>query len=144
MSQNILPVAGFFECAGSRSTDEIVARLPRFRWEVHPGAKGGKIAYAVVSGNKETGEVWVLAILEDAKAPAHEHIAGGSYGEMIVTFSGCLLDVADDGKPVQLLPGSILEHRGGSIHAPEPLKGPDNAFWFGLYYQPRGSRLVAS
>ncbi len=137
---NELIIDAHFKCRDCRSVSEVVEKLPRFRWKVQEPSSGGKIAYAVISGNKETGEVWVLAILENAAAPRHEHVAGGPYGEWILTIAGCLQDVDDSGKEIHLYPGDMLFHGGGTIHTPKPSSAGNNAFWFGLYHQPRGSR----
>lgn len=117
--------------------DAVLAAFPFLRWKTHTGPDGqGRTAFAILSGNKETGEIWVLAVIEGTNAPEHEHLDGGPYGELIWTLAGELEDVADDGTPVRLGPGSVIVHKGGSAHSPRA------TFWFGGYHQPRGSRLV--
>lgn len=131
---------GLFICEDNgplRSLDEVVATYQLYKWQIKPGATGtGRMAYAVVSGNKETGEIFVLAVLEDATAPRHRHHDGGLYGEWIITISGRLIDVTDDGQEIILPPGTTLHHMGNTVHAPRA------TFWFGFYHQPRGSSVV--
>ena len=120
------------------SIDDVTARLSSLKWRVYPGESGGKTAFTILGGNKETGELHVLAAIEGGSAPEHEHLAGGTYGELILTIAGELEDVSDDGEPVVLKPGQMLVHRGGSVHVPRASR-----FWFGYYHQPRGSRLTS-
>ncbi len=143
MTEIQVPV-GSFKCDSCDSVDEVVAKLPQFRWKVQDAEDGGKMAFAVISGNKATGEIHVLAALEDAAAPRHEHLEGGPYGELILGIAGQLWDEADDGQSVFLNSGDILIHGGGTIHAPRPAqRSMRNRFWFGYYHQPRGFRLIA-
>ena len=119
------------------SIDDVIARLPSLKWRVYPSDDGGKTAFTVLGGNKETGEVHILAAIERGSAPRHEHVDGGAYGELIMTIAGELEDIADSGEHVILRPGQMLFHRGGSIHTPRA-----STFWFGYYHQPRGSRIT--
>lgn len=111
---------------------QVLEMLPDLKWRLH-----GQTAFAIIGGNKETGELHVLAVIEHGSAPEHEHIDGGPYGELIITISGELEDVDDDGVPVMLGPGQMLIHRGATVHTPKA-----SNFWFGYYHQPRGSRLI--
>ena len=120
-----------------KSIDDVRERLAWFKWKVYDSPAGGRTAFTILGGNKETGELHVLAAIEGGAAPEHEHQDGGPYGELILTISGELEDVTDDGKPIVLRPGEILMHRGASIHAPRAPR-----FWLGYYHQPRGSRLT--
>lgn len=121
------------------SIDDVLAKLSSLKWRVYPAGEGdaaGKTAFTVLGGNKETGEVHILAAIERGAAPRHEHVEGAAYGELILTIAGELEDIADDGEHVILRPGQMLFHRGGSIHAPRA-----STFWLGYYHQPRGSKL---
>ena len=97
----------------------------------------GKGRLRHLGGNKETDEIFVLAALEKASAPAHEHIPGGPYGELIHTLSGELHDYTDDGEKVVLIPGETLMHAGATKHEPWAI-----GFWLGFYHQPRGQRTL--
>lgn len=131
MSFPSLPTGDF------RSIDDVTSRLSWYKWKVYPSPDGGKTAFTILGGNKETGELHVLAAIEGGAAPRHEHLDGGPYGEMILTIAGELEDLTDDGEPIVLRPGQILMHRGGSVHAPKASR-----FWLGYYHQPRGSKLT--
>ena len=118
------------------SLDQVLATYPQFKWKVQEVGKG-RTAYAVVSGNKETGECWVMAVIEDCAAPKHRHNpGGGKYGEMILTINGSLQDIRDDGHELIYCAGSVAFLPEDSVHAPFAV------FWHGLYHQPRGSTLV--
>lgn len=127
------PTGSVPEGVSFRSLAEVMEKLPQFRWKVHDAPHGGKTAFAITSGNRETGELHVLAVLENAQVPGHEHIAGGPYGELILTIAGELYDMSDEGRHVYLKPGDVLIHAGGTSHMPHA------TFWFGYYHQPRGS-----
>ncbi|MEK7552294.1 MAG: hypothetical protein AAB534_02655 [Patescibacteria group bacterium] len=117
--------------------DQVVATYPQLKWKVHPSADGkGRTAYAVVSGNRETGELWVMAVIENCTVPKHRHNSGGKYGEMILTISGALYDTIAHGHEVIYSSGSVVFLPEDSVHAPHAV------FWHGLYHQPRGSTLV--
>ncbi len=126
---------------GATSLAETVEGAHPFpvKWKVRSDPKSaptGRIAFAVLGGDKDTGEVWVLAILEGAAAPKHRHNPGGPYGERIITLAGALVDTADDGTPVLLEADQELIHAGDTIHEPRA------NFWVGLYHQPCGSEPV--
>lgn len=131
MTLPTLPLGDF------KSIDDVKEKLPWYKWRVYDAPGGGKTAFTVIGGNKETGELHVFAAIEGGDAPEHEHIDGGPYGELILTIAGELHDHTDEGEPVVLRPGQVLMHRGGSIHVP---RAPQ--FWFGYYHQPKGSRLT--
>jgi hypothetical protein len=120
-----------------RSIEDVQQKLPSFKWRVHDTPEGGRTAFTVIAGSKETGELHVFAVIERGTAPEHEHVDGGPYGELVITIAGELEDVTDDGEAVVLRPGQVLFHRGGSVHAPK-----SSTFWFGYYHQPRGSKLT--
>ena len=124
--------------ADFRSIDDVLARLPMYKWKAYPTPEGGRTAFTILGGNKETGELHVLAAIEGGSAPEHEHLDGGAYGELIMTIAGELQDVTDEGEPVTLKPGQMLFHRGASVHVPRA-----SGFWLGYYHQPRGSRLTS-
>ena len=124
-------------CGDFQSIDDVTTKLPFYKWRVHETPEGGRTAFTVLGGNKETGELHVLAAIERGSAPEHEHVDGGTYGELILTIAGEMQDVTDEGEPVVLRPGQVLVHRGGSVHVPRA-----STFWFGYYHQPRGSRLT--
>lgn len=122
------------------SITELQASFPMLKWRVGPtGEKGGVWAYAILGGNKETGEISVLFALERGSAPEHEHIAGGPYLEFIAVLGGEMNDVADNYQPVTLWAGDTLIHVDGAgrIHAPST-----PTFCWGYYHQPRGMRLT--
>lgn len=108
----------------------------RTRWKVEPGASGiGRVAYAVLSLNKETGEILVFGAIENGRASEHLHVDG----ETIYTLAGVGFDFTDEGKSVSLEAGSIIVHRKDSIHSP----GTPN-FWVFIYYQPAGMRTTGN
>lgn len=115
---------------------EVVAAFPKLNWKTDLDEFGNGSAYAIVGGNRETGELFVFAILQNAAAPAHRHGPGEEYGEKIGTFFGAIEDVTDDGRPIEVGPDDVLYHAPGSIHQPRA------KFWFGYYHQPRGSEIV--
>ena len=94
------------------------------------------MAYAILGGNRETGEIYVLAVIQNSVAPRHLHREGAEYGEKIGTFAGELRDVDDEGREVTVGPDDVLYHGPGTVHAPRA------KFWFGYYHQPRGSAIV--
>lgn len=121
------------------SLEEITTIFGNLKWRTYPSPQGeGRTSFAVIGGNKKTGEIHVLAVIENCAAPEHEHTAGGQYGELIITIAGELEDVTDAGEPILLRPGMHLVHGGGTRHQPRA------KFWFGYYHQPRGSTLVSS
>ena len=116
------------------SIDEVMKALPELRWKVRDTAGGGRIVYAHIVGNKETQEKWVACAAEKGGSfPLHQHGAGG---EMTLTIVGVLTETYE-GKETELGPGSVLFRGGGTIHSSKAEK-----FWFGIYYQPDGSKEV--
>ncbi len=127
-----------FRCVGKAGNlDNIVATFHDLRWRVSESGPIGRVAYAVIDGNKQTGEIHILVAMEKAAAPLHEHLSGGTYGELILTFDGELDDVTGEGQPIKLLPGMHLIHEPNSRHQPKT-----STFWFGYYHQPCGSKLI--
>lgn len=110
---------------------------PLFRWKVHAADGGGRYAYAVLSGNRETGEVWVLEVMEECTAPEHLHNSSEKYGELVFVIDGELVDVTDEGNRIVLGKGGVLVH-----HSPRP-HAPSARFVVLLFHQPRGSKLVS-
>ena len=81
--------------------EDVLNSHRHLKWKVHPSPDGtGQTAYAIVSGNKDTKECWIMAVIEKCAAPKHQHNPGGIYGEMILTIAGELHDIRDDGVPV--------------------------------------------
>lgn len=119
-----------------RSIAEVVASMGQLKWRVDTDSAGNGTAYAILGGIKETGEIYVLAVIQNSVAPRHLHREGGDYGEKIGTFVGELYDIDDLGNPVVIGPSDVLIHGPGTVHAPRA------NFWFGYYHQPRGSVLV--
>lgn len=119
-----------------KSLAEVLSTFSRLNWKTQVDDSGNGNAYAVLGGNRETGELFVFAILQNAAAPAHKHGPGEEYGEKIGTFFGEIEDVTDDGIPVKIGPNDVLYHGPGTRHRPRA------KFWFGYYHQPRGSELV--
>jgi len=118
----------------------VLTAFPALKWRtdtdtIGAGAGAGT-AYAIVGGDKSTGEIYVFAVIQRATAPRHFHRPGGDYGEKIGTFAGALHDYDDDGNRVTVGPNDLLIHGPGTTHAPWA------DFWFGYYHQPRGSELV--
>lgn len=118
--------------------------LEGLKWKVEEveGLDGGigRIAFAVIGGNKSTGEIHVLAALENAAAPHHKHgppSLGNQYGELIISIAGELEDEDDATKPVMLGPGMHLVHAPGTHHRP---RAPRFALVY--YHQPHGSKLM--
>lgn len=100
-------------------------------------SRSGHLGYAVLGGNPKTGDILVMAVIENAAAPKHRHREGAHYGERIWTLTGALHDVADNGTPVILTPESgLLVHGPGTIHQPWA------EWWIGWYHQPRGSEIL--
>ncbi|MDP3965155.1 MAG: hypothetical protein Q8Q20_05915 [bacterium] len=120
------------------SVESAMRVLSFLKWKEPPAEEGkGRTAFAVLGGNRETGEVWVMAAIEGGAAPDHEHLPGGRYGELIITLAGTLEDTTDSGQEVQVGAGQILVHGDMTTHAPRASK-----FWLGIYHQPRGSRVI--
>ena len=115
---------------------EVVAGFPNLKWRVDADDAGRGTAYAVLGGDRSTGEVYIFAVIAESTAPRHLHRPGADYGEKIGTFVGELIDVDDEGNPVVIGPSDVLYHGPGTVHAPRA------QFWFGYYHQPRGSELV--
>lgn len=109
---------------------------PHFRWKVHQTNGGGRYAYAVLSGNRQTGEIWVLEVMENCTAPEHIHAVSEQYGELVFILDGWLTDLTDTGQTVVLGKGGVLMHNTPRPHAPSA------RFAVLLFHQPRGSRLV--
>lgn len=120
-----------------RKMQDVLAAFPKLDWKVRVDDEGNGTAYAVLGGDRGTGEVYVLAVIQNAAAPRHLHQEGAAYGEKIGTFAGSLHDRDDDGRPVVVGPDDVLIHGPGTVHAPSA------TFWFGYYHQPRGSLLIA-
>jgi hypothetical protein len=116
-----------------KTIQDVVEAFGGLRWTVEVDEKGDGFAYSVLGGSKKTGEIYVLACIQNAVTPRHAHPGG----ERIGTFAGELHDRDESGDPVTIGPKQIFEHGAGSVHAPRA------DFWFGFYHQPRGSRLVA-
>lgn len=115
---------------------EVLAAFPSLKWRVDGDPEGSGTAYAVLGGNRASGEIYVFAVIADSVAPRHRHREGADYGEKIGTFVGELLDHDDEGNPVVIGPSDVLYHGPNTTHAPRA------RFWFGYYHQPRGSELV--
>jgi hypothetical protein len=115
---------------------EVVDAFRALRWTVEVDEKGDGFAYAVLGGVRETGEVYVLAVIQNATSPLHIHRAGAQYGEKIGTFVGELYDKDDEGNDIVIGSKDVVIHRTSTPHAPRA------DFWFGYYHQPRGSELV--
>ncbi|MCA9727960.1 MAG: hypothetical protein KC729_09780, partial [Candidatus Eisenbacteria bacterium] len=111
-----------------QSSRDVLATFAKLNWKTDLDEEGNGSAYAIVGGNRETGELFVFAILQNAAAPAHRHGDGEDYGEKIGTFFGELEDETDDGRPVRIGPDDVLYHAPGSIHQPRA------EFWFGYYH----------
>ncbi len=120
------------------SVADAMAALPKLAWKPFKTADGGALAFVKLNGTTSNGDFLVLAAIEKASAPPHEHLGDSdNEGELILTFAGELHDVSDDGAVVVLRPGDILRHAGGTTHAP---CAPN--FWFGIYRQKLGSRQI--
>ena len=119
-----------------RSMDDVLATFPKLNWKKDVDADGNGTAYAVVGGDKQTGCLWVFAVIQKATAPRHRHERGAEFGEKIGTFAGELYDRDDSGRSVCLGPADVLYHEPGSVHQPHA------DFWFGYYHQPRGSTIL--
>jgi hypothetical protein len=115
---------------------EVVDAFGSLRWTREVDSRGNGFAYSVLGGNRESDEIYVLAVIQNAEAPRHTHGVGGTYGEKVGTFIGELHDVDEDGRPIQIGPQDVHLHRPGSTHAPRA------DFWFGFYHQPRGAKLA--
>lgn len=137
-----MPVPPLTVLSGVRSLrtwDQVMEAFPtsHFRWKIHSAEGGGRYAYAVLSGNRETGEVWVLEVMENAVAPEHIHTVSERYGELVFILEGELVDVNDDGDAVVLSKGNVLMH-----HSPRP-HAPSASFVVLVFHQPRGSKLTS-
>ena len=116
---------------------DVEAAYPTLKFKVRPRDDGeGFTAFAVRYRESQTSEVLVRAVIVNDKAPKHRHRPGGPYRELIYTIAGVLHDVADDGNPIDLTPGSVLVHTSDDPHQPHA------TFWVGDYYQPYGSDVV--
>src|SRR3989344_7210063 len=63
------------------SLEDVLNSHRHLKWKVHPSSDGkGQTAYAIVSGNKETKECWIMAVIERCAEPKHQHNPGGVYG----------------------------------------------------------------
>ena len=127
------------------SVEDVRSTFPDMKWRVsdavNPDGSTGKIAFAVIGGNRDTGNIHVLAVLENAAAPAHTHepaTVADPYGELIITIAGVLEDRRDDGTPVSLGPCMTL------VHGPNTTHRPHARFWFGYFDQPCGSKLLGA
>jgi hypothetical protein len=119
-----------------QSLDEVLAALPDLKWKREPAGEG-EMAFTILGGDKATGEIHILAVLENCHAPKHFHvgyIGGIIYGELIFGIAGDLEDVRDDGTPITVRPGMMLVHGPATTHMPRA------KFWVGYYCQPYGSR----
>lgn len=136
---SVLPLTVLAGIRSLRTWDQVMEAFPwsHFRWKVHSAEGGGRYAYAVLSGNRETGEVWVLEVMEGCTAPEHIHTVSERYGELIFILEGELLDKNDAGEQVLLTKGSVLMH-----HSPRP-HAPYASFVVLVFHQPRGSKLVS-
>jgi hypothetical protein len=132
------PLSVLFGVRALHTWDQVMEAFhgPLFRWKVHQ-VEGGRYAYAVLSGNRETGEVWVLEVMENCTAPEHVHTPNEKYGELVIIIDGELRDVTDQGAAIILGKGGILVHNIFRPHAPSA------RFVVLLFHQPRGSKLVA-
>jgi len=109
-------------------------------WRERSGPDGkGRLAFAVLDGNRTTGGIWVAAAIERTSAPKHQHGSGPegknlTYGELVITASGELFD-----NDVVHHPGCVFFHPPGSVHEPRAPR-----FWWGFYHQPYGSTELPS
>lgn len=136
---SVLPLTVLSGVRSLCTWDQVMEAFPwnHFRWKVHSAEGGGRYAYAVLSGNRETGEIWVLEVMENCTAPEHIHTLSERYGELVFILEGELIDVNDAGETVVLGKGSVLMHNIPRPHAPSA------SFVVLLFHQPRGSKLVS-
>lgn len=118
--------------------DEIMGIFNTLPWRIvetrHPDLGKGRIGFAVLDRDRETGRQWVMVVLERAAARPHRHVGG----EMIFTLGGDLEDVSDTGERITLNSGSVIMHGPDSVHQPfAPV------WWWGVYFQPLGNVEVA-
>ncbi len=96
------------------------------------GDLDGMLAFAFLPGSVKGGRAIVLAIIDNAYAPHHEH---GEGGEIIYTLAGTLRDETDDGQRVLHRAGDPpLVHAGKTRHQPG-----SRSCWVGVYEQPTGA-----
>ncbi len=129
---------------GLPSFSDALEVFPELQESVTAGFNSsGRMAFALLARNADTGQVIVLAAMENCVAPPHLHKSGGSYGECTFTFAGNLGDFSwTNGKrivekvSIGVLPPLLWE--GNTFHQPFA-----DTFWLGLYDQPRGMKLLS-
>lgn len=120
--------------ASVTTLDGVIAFFSKLTWKVIDLAGGGRSAFAVIGGDKSTGDIVVIACIEGGTTPLHVHPGG----EVIHTWAGMLMfDAELGGALYELLPNTTMKLEPDSQHAPRA------DFWVGIYRQPKGSTLVA-
>jgi hypothetical protein len=106
----------------------------RYRKDSHGG---GLCATGLLQADCRTGEIWGLIAMQRSTTGWHRHLAGGPYGECVMTLAGELFDSLDNGVPVRLATGAVMFHAPNTIH-----EAVAETYWAGIYHQPRGSETV--
>lgn len=131
------------------SVEAAKAAFPHLKWRDAPSANGkGKIAFAIVGGNKATGDNTIFLAMENgAKAPLHTHRMRTHrstiwpFRESLTMLIGELHDVFGEKSGVVLVAGNdgVADLGGDDAHAPSV---PDGGFALLIYRQPAGSDAV--
>lgn len=125
-----------------RSVQDAKEAFPQLRWKDLVSGSGGRMAFAIVGGNKGTGDITIFLAMEDgATAPLHRHNnrEGWPFNESITVLVGSLYDV-DPGQPdLAVDSGRSIDLIGNRPHAPRVNSG---GFALVIYRQPAGMELI--
>ncbi len=123
------------------SVEAAKAAFPHLKWRDAPsfgnGGKG-KITFAIMGGDKRSGDVTILLAMEDgARAPTHFHNErpGWPYRETITMLIGVLHDVFATEPDRVLRAGETIDLADSNTHAPSVASG---GFALLIYRQPAG------
>ena len=118
---------------GITSIADLIKAFPYLKWRLQDLEGGGQTVYAILDGDKKTGDITVFAAIEKGMFLKHTHRGRQpfEYGERIITLVGELKGVLKGNSQFSLKPG-IYDLPPGSRHQPYA------DFWVGIYHQPGG------